>query len=449
MPVLIRDYKLKEHSHVFTHENFTNQIVYADFLFDFSHIPEEDLSLAQFFISILPELGAGGRSYTENLSYIQAHIGGIGAAFAPYVLAQDSKALRPGVAIRGKALYRKSKELFTLLKEMVLSPLLDEEERIEELLLQTQSGLQTRLARNALRYATQLALSGTSIATKLSHLWYGLPFFHMINELCEEKNIKKVCRRLQGMQEQILSLRSPHLVLSCDGAMMSRLKKTNYHGLLQAPARSVPVWTGSYPLVPVSSQARAIATPIASTCMAFKVSPYIHPHAPYLSLASHLFDNKVLHPKIREQGGAYQAGSTYMSGTGQFTFYSGRDPQIAHTLRVFEEAIAHVADGKFTDRDLEEAKLGMIQQLDNPISPGGRAIAAYTWRREGKTPEMRQNFRKAILEATPREIKLAVQKELLPQVREGVVVAMANEELLKKENDAMAHFRNPLPIIPL
>ncbi len=449
VPVLIRDYALKEHKHVFYHENFTNKIVYSDLFFDFSHIPEEDLSFAQFFISILPEVGAGGRSYMDNLSYMQAHTGGIGASFAPYVMAVDSKALRPGVAIRGKALYRKSKELFSLLKEMVASPRFDEAERIEELLMQTQSGLQTRLARNALRYATQLALSGTSIATKLSHQWYGLSFFHMINKLCEEKNIKKVCQRLQGMQEQILSLRNPHLVLSCDAAMIGHLKKTDYHGLLQLPSHSVPVWTGSYPLVPVSSQARAIATPIASTCMAFKVSPYIHPHAPYLSLASHLFDNKVLHPKIREQGGAYQSGSSYLAGTGQFTFYSGRDPQIAHTLRVFEEAIAYVAEGKFTDRDLEEAKLGMIQQLDSPIPPGGRAIAAYTWWREGKTPEMRSHFRKALLEATRSEIKLAVEKELLPQVREGVVVTMANEELLKKENDAMSHFRKPLPIIPL
>lgn len=449
VPVLIRDYELKEHHHVFYHENFTNQIVYADLLFDFSHIPEEDLPLAQFFISILPEVGAADRSYTDNLSYIQAHTGGIGASFAPYVLAQDSKALRPGVAIRGKALYRKSKELFHLLKEMAMSPRFDEEERIEELLLQTQSSLQTRLARNALRYATQLALSGTSIATKLSHLWYGLSFFNTINGLVADKNIKKLCQRLQELKESILSLRSPHLVLSCDSAMVSHLKKNKFHGLLELPSHSVPVWTGSYPLVPVSSQARPIATPIASTCMAFKVSPYIHPHAPYLCLASHLFDNKVLHPKIREQGGAYQSGSSYMPGTGQFTFYAGRDPQIAHTLQVFEEAIVYVAEGKFTDRDLEEAKLGMIQQLDSPVPPGGRAIAAYTWWREGKTPEMRSHFRKALLQATRADIQRAVEKELLPQVKEGVVVTMANEELLKKENDAMAHFRKPLPIIPL
>ncbi|MBS0616243.1 MAG: insulinase family protein [Verrucomicrobia bacterium] len=449
VPVLTRDYELKEHKHVFYNENFTNQIVYADLFFDMSHIPEEDLSFAQFFISILPELGAGARSYIDNLSYIQAHTGGIGSSFAPYVLSQDSKALRPAIAIRGKALYRKSKELFSLLKEMAESPRLDEEERVEELLMQTQSSLQTRLARSALRYATQLALSGTSIATRLSHQWYGLAFYQMINDLAAEKNIKKICQRLQTLKESILTLRSPHLVLSCDSSMLSHLKKKKFHGLLELPTHSVPTWTGSYPLIPVSSQARPVATPIASTCMAFKVSPYIHPHAPYLSLASHLFDNKVLHPKIREQGGAYQSGTSYLAGTGQFTFYSGRDPQIAHTLKVFEEAIAYVAEGKFTDRDLEEAKLGMIQQLDSPIPPGGRAIAAYTWWREGKTPQMRSHFRKALLEATRAEIQRTIEKELLPQVKEGVVVTMANEELLKKENDAMAHFRKPLPIIPL
>jgi Zn-dependent M16 (insulinase) family peptidase len=162
-----------------------------------------------------------------------------------------------------------------------------------------------------------------------------------------------------------------------------------------------------------------------------------------------LADNKVLHRRIREQGGAYGCGATYSASLGYFNFHSYRDPHIASTLRTFSDAIDELASGHFTDQDLEEAKLGIIQQFDTPISPGSRALTAYAWLRDGKTRQMRQEFRDRLLALTAADIKAVVETELLPKKGQGVIVSFAGKDLLEKANAELTLENQALPIFPI
>jgi Zn-dependent M16 (insulinase) family peptidase len=438
VPTLARDFSLKEKTRVFHHACFTNQIVYADLIFDLTHFSEEELPYVQLLTSLLSELGSADRSYTDNLEVLQAHTGGVGAALSLYVQATDAHAMRPAFMLRGKALYRKAGHLFTLMKEMVTAPRLDEKKRLEELILQTHTALQNRLPRNALRYATQLALSGFSPASKINNIWHGLDYYQTLHTLASNLSLDKLLQ----VKDKLLSLHNVHLALSCDEKMQTKLEKEHYFGLLDLPQKPAMPWKGDYSVSPVLSQARPIASPVAFTCEAYAVASYLHPHAPALSVATHLFDNKILHPKIREQGGAYGAGASYSAATGHFTFHSLRDPQIGKTLKTFSEAVTRIAAGEFTERDLEEAKLGVIQQLDTPIAPGSRAATAYALWREGKSQALRQKYRDTLLALSRHDVQRIVEKELLPKQGKGVVVTFASQELLEKESLG-------LPIIPI
>ena len=65
---------------IFHHDCFTNSIVYTDLVFDIPDLPDEDLPYVRLFAMLLPQMGCGGRSYAENLEYIQGNTGGIGTA---------------------------------------------------------------------------------------------------------------------------------------------------------------------------------------------------------------------------------------------------------------------------------------------------------------------------------------------------------------------------------
>lgn len=152
-------------------------------------------------------------------------------------------------------------------------------------------------------------------------------------------------------------------------------------------------------------------------------------------------ENQTLHTRIREQGGAYGSGAVNGALSGQFYFYAYRDPHIKTTLEAFKDAIHGIVEGAFEPEHIEEAKLGLFQDMDSPIPPGGRAMTAYSRIRGGRTQERRQAFRDRLLNCEKAEIQQAAQEVLLKGFEKAVTVAFAGKELLEKEN--------VLPIFPV
>lgn len=454
VPISIRDYPLKRKKHgnfeTFHHDCFTNHIIHADLCFDLPQIKEEDLPYLQLLLTLLPQLGAGNRDYIKNLEYIQAHTGGISASSSLHVQATDANKLNPSLTIRGKALQKKSDKLFGLYRDMITRPHLNDPKRVSELIKQIHSSLISKLPRHALRYAIQEALSGFHLSTHINNLSFGLNYLHTIETIYQDldKNYDQLIEKLTRLNQEIFTYQNPHLILSCDAQSFKELEKNNFYDLFtELASRPSTPWTSEYTLPVVPSQARSIAAPVAYNVKAFPSISFIHPHTPALTVATQLFDNKVLLSKIREQGGAYGAGANFSSMTGCFYFHSYRDPHIIHTLEAFDLAIDTIASGEFSDADLEEAKLGIIQQLDTPISPGNKAITGYNWWRDNKSVPMREEFRRKILELSKAELQHAVTAHLSGQKESGIVVCFGNKDLIEKENRKLKKTKEPLKIL--
>ena len=102
------------------------------------------------------------------------------------------------------------------------------------------------------------------------------------------------------------------------------------------------------------------------------------------------------------------------------------------TYKAFEEGITALANGKFSQRDLTEAKLGLTQDLDGPISPGSRANLAYSYFREGYTKQLRQEFRDHFLNTSKDEIKKSVLRWL--KENQGTKISFSGKNLIQNEN---------------
>ena len=452
VPVSIRNFPLQKicskNIEVYHHNCFTNHILYADLFFDLPALKEEDLPYVHLLTSILPELGNGNRDYKESLEYMQAHTGGVSASCSLHPQASDIEILRPAFNLRAKCLYRKAEPLFALMQDLLLHPRLDEKKRIEELILQTYTSLLNRLSRQAARYATHLAISGFSIAGHISQAWHGLRYFKVLQSICQDlqTNLPKVIDRLSALRKKIFTFNNPHLVLSCSYEMLQELERKDFFSLNQLTALTTDPWKFETPLVLPPSQIRQISSQVAFNVEAFSTIPYIHPYAAALTVASVLLEHKTLHPRIREQGGAYGASATFSSSTGTFTFLSYRDPHIYETRNIFHEAIDNLCAEKISTQELEEAKFIILQDLDSPIPPENRAVAEYECLRSQKTKDMRQEFRNRLLNTTVEDVKHIVEKELKPKLLQGVFVSFANQELINSEN---AGLQNPLPIFPI
>ncbi|MFY7842959.1 MAG: insulinase family protein [Rhabdochlamydiaceae bacterium] len=426
-------------SQIYHHNCFTNNILYADLVMDLPALSVNELLYLQLFSVLLPEIGCGSRNYVDNLEYIQAFTGGISGGASLHTQTSNYLELKPSFSLKGKCLGRYQHKLFELFKDFCLSTSFSDSKRIEELISQLYTSLQSRLNKNALRYGTQLALSGLSPSSYINNLWYGLPFYEFVTKI--HKNIREklpsVIETLCLLKEKIFSLQNIHLVVSGDQHIYESLKNNHFYDLLDLPSKEILPWSFSQVLPKIEDQAYIIPSSVSYNCLAFKTINYIHQNSPYLTLATHLLENKCLHKEIREKGGAYGAGVAYNTASGTFYFHSYRDPNIANTFSSFEKSVAILAEGHFSLQDLEEAKLEVIQQIDAPVSPANRAITNYNWLREGKTFEMRQTYKRNIIEASPLDIQQTIHKEILSQKSEGIKICFCGEQALAQESEKL------------
>ena len=434
VPLHAKDFPLKTSKKgnlsIYHHSAFTNQILYADFGFDLPDIEIKDLSLLSLFAKLLPELGCGGRSYAENLAYQEAYTGEFDASLSLHVSQEDPDLCRPTFSIRGKALHRNREKLFHLFKDAVTSLDFSDKKRIDEWLSQHATELQSELTRRALAYAVQTSLSGFSKASFIYNEWHGIPYYQAALKWAKEGSLKLI-PELKRLQSLLFSLQAPHLVLSCSGEQFASIEKENFYALSELSSQPAPSWKGAYPLTSVKPQARFIAAPVAFNAYGMRTVSYRDGDAPFLLLSTELFGNVVLHKEVREKGGAYGGGAQYSPATGNFHFFGYRDPHVENTLKAFHKAIDTIGSGSFTEQELEEAKLGVVQALDAPVVPGNRAAVAFAWLKAGRTLAAREAFRKKILSAKKEDITKAIQKHLSSQ--KGVLVSFLGQELFEKE----------------
>lgn len=444
VPVLTRHFPLKHEKSHFFHPTFTNGFVYADLVMDLPWVAIDELPYVQLFVSLMSEVGVGRRSYIQNLEVLQANVGSMGASLALYPQATDPKQMKPALILRSKALERNSNKMIALMKEWATEVRFDETSRIKELIEQIHTSMQQKLVKNGLRYASSRALGGLTPFGFLSENLQGLSYFQWIRSIAQDltKKLPPIIDKFHDFKQRLISFKNPELIVSCSEEAYCQLDRSTLQDL---PTRPFKAWS-TPPIAYTSSEARPITSPVSFTCQALKVASFLSPHAPALLAASPLMDHLVLHPKIREQGGAYGAGTTYAPALGHFTFHTFRDPHLASSLKTFREAALWIAEGRFSKDDLESAKLEAIQSLDSPIPPGSRGTSAYTLLRDGRTQEYRQRFRDRLLALTPQEVSLAAAHELIPRLEQSIIVSLGSQEFLERENQAL---QNRLPIIPI
>lgn len=439
---------------IFSHETFTNEIVYADIHLPLPATAPEDLAYLALFANLLTQLGSGERNYIETLEYMQAHTGGVGSCLSLFIHAQNHHAFLPHLIVRGKALERELPALFELLRDLFRRVDLLDINRLKELIEKHVTAMESHINQAALRYAKLLSTSGLNVVQWLQQQWAGLPYLHAMRHLMKnfDREIPRLVQKFSLFHQQIFGQKEPHLVLTCQRKPLQKLHEENFFGLLEHTYRASPPWaTEDFAVQQIEAQGRIIASPVAFCAQAVETISYVHPHSPLLGLAASLFDHLVLHPRIREQGGAYGGGATCHPLAGIFSFFSYRDPHIASTLHSFQDAVQTIASGNFDDENLIEAKLEMIQALDSPISPGSRGALAYQWQLQGKGPAVRQLFRDRVLAASREGVQEAVREHLAAQSKAASSpVVFASQELLTQENQKLtAAGQKPLSIYPI
>lgn len=173
-----------------------------------------------------------------------------------------------------------------------------------------------------------------------------------------------------------------------------------------------------------------------------------HADAPALLLLGVQLSFGYLWNEVRVKGGAYGVKAGYDGARGVFAFSSFRDPAVFRTRDVFDAAAAFVArEMDLSPSALEQAIIGTVKTLDQPLRPAYAVAAALTRTLSGEDEAFRREFRRRLLSLSADDVRGAAER-LFARQAAAPFAALASREKLAEENSRVDESRR-LAIEPL
>ena len=379
----------------------TNGLVYQQLAVELPNLPAELADVLGLYCDCVTEVGFGDRNYLQVQALQAAVSGGVSATVSYRSDVDDRASVRAIFVLAGKALARNDKALESLLENAFNGARFDELTRLRELVTQYHVQAEASVTQSGHSLAMSAASAGIAPSAMLDHRWDGLEGLRRLKALDAAMDDDAKVAEFAGKLARIRDM------LKTAPRQMLLVGEPNRQEQLRASLADVwgsaPEGSGSHGVFACDwgerrvRQVWSVNTQVNFCAKAYPAVNESHPDAPALMVLGPYLTNGFLHRSIREQGGAYGGGASYNADSGAMRLYSYRDPRLAETLTDFDRAIDWLTGNNHEERQLEEAILRVLSDIDRPESPAGEAIGAYFGTRHGRTPDYRRAVRRAVM----------------------------------------------------
>lgn len=395
----------------------TNGLTYFRLLNILDNLPDELRALVPLFTSSIMRLGTKNMTMEELEDLIKLKTGGVSVGYHAASTPTDYMKASEGFAFTGMALDRNVPHVFELLRKLVAETNFDSTEAVQhirQLVQASADGVVNDIASSGHSYARRAAEAGLTSHGYLSEQIGGLSQVRLMTSLAsrpESDQLEDVLGKLKQIQQLAMVGGNIRAAITCGSesvqantASFSNFLKSFSTDSVKLPAQQPRTFERNiktfYPL-PYQVYYGALALPTVS---------YASPDGAPLQILSQLLTHKHLHHEIREKGGAYGGGAYHRSLDGLFGFYSYRDPNPVNTLKIMRGAGRWAVDKKWSDRDLEDAKISVFQNVDAPISVNEEGMGRFLY---GIDEETRQKRREQLLDVTKDQVREVAQNYIV------------------------------------
>lgn len=396
------------------HEAPTNGLTYFRLRNEIDNLPDELRSLMPLFAGSIMRLGTKDMSMEELEDLMKLKTGGVSAGYYSSSLVTDYTQAAEGFGFTGTALDRNVPYIFSLLRKLVAETNFESPEavqQIRQLLQASADGVVNDIASSGHSYARRAAEAGLTNHGYLNEQIGGLSQVKLTTSLAgrpESDQLEDVIAKLKQIQQLTMAGGKIRAAITCGSeavqantAAFSDFLRSFSPEPMKFPAQTARKFERNiktfYPL-PYQVYYGALSLPTVSYCSSDS--------AP-LQILSQLLTHKHLHHEIREKGGAYGGGAYHRAIDGLFGFYSYRDPNPVNTVNIMRRAGQWAVNRKWTDRDLEDAKISVFQGLDAPKAVNEEGMGTFLY---GVTQEMKQKKREQFLDVTREQVQEVAQK---------------------------------------
>jgi len=419
------------------HDLFTNGIAYVDLAFDIAHVPEDLQPYLPLLGKIMSGMGAAGLSYDEMAKRIALAMGGFGYDLSAGFSADGTDTWQKMI-FSFKALYRNVPEAVNTIGDILCAGDLNQEARMRDLIAERKNNLQSSIVPSGHVFAKRAAAAGLTLPAYRDEQWHGRTQLRFVQQQSGDFDAvrKNLREKLEQLKAMIFNQKNLIINITADADGL-QLVREQIGRLLTALPAGERVERAREPLLQSVYAGIAVPTQVSYVARALRAPAYNDPSSALLMLASRELSNSYLYKHIRVQGGAYGGMSSLDATLGIFAFLSYRDPHIAETLNVFEEAQKFYSQNDMNAGDMEKAIISTLGALDKPLDPSGRGYVALIRYFAGATDSMRQSFRDQIFAATPGKVRDALAGYFEKAAGARAVAVYSAQEKLDEANKVL------------
>ena len=392
-----------------THDIFTGGIGYLKIGFDISELDYEYLPYLGILKAVLGMVNTGNYSYAELANEIFLNSGGWAANTLVNVNAKDTSKFRLIFETKSKVLYDKLDFSFDIIKEILLSSDFEDRKRIKELICSSKSKLQGAMMSSGHSVSAHRALSHVSNVEEILEMISGIEMYRLIEEIESDfdNKVDGLIEKLTYVAGMIISKKNliyiDYTATSDQYDYLFMLGK-KFTDALPDEGLTAKGEVNNLSGLSLVNEGFKTSAKVQYVSKAGKYMDEEHPYTGALKVLKVIMGYDYLWNNIRVKGGAYGAfASFYRTGEGCFSSY--RDPNLANTLKIYDNTVSYLENFDANEREMTKFIIGTIADMDIPLTPSAKGSSGLDAYLSEDTDENVQRERDEVLGTTKEIIR--------------------------------------------
>lgn len=434
-------------------EQPTNGLVYYRALCSLNTLPEDLRPLVPLFCSVITKMGCGLMDYRQQAQQMELRTGGMSVSAQVIADSAHLDSYEQGILLFSSCLDKNLPHMFDLWRNVFNSPHFNDEERLRVLVMMSAQELANGISYSGHMYAMTRAARHLTPAGDLLETFGGMEQVKFMKRVAEMQDLNHVIRTLPRLKKHLFNPQNMRCAINATPQSMTDstkhletfLKDVSGNRKDIKPVRANIIQKSIAPQLESGPSKSLIAESNFQPChmktffqMPFPVNfvsqsvrtvPFTHQDYASLCVLARLMTAKFLHGEIREKGGAYGGGARM--GGGLFSFYSYRDPNAAQTLAAFRRGVEWAKSGKFSQQDIDEAKLSVFSAVDAPVAPSDKGMSLFL---SGLTDDMRDAHRQRLFRVSHQNLVDVADRYLdVGRGTDGAAILGPENESIRKD----------------
>eukprot|EP00252_Welwitschia_mirabilis_P014933 TRINITY_DN33002_c0_g1_i1.p1 TRINITY_DN33002_c0_g1~~TRINITY_DN33002_c0_g1_i1.p1 ORF type:complete len:1080 (+),score=244.90 TRINITY_DN33002_c0_g1_i1:116-3355(+) len=425
---------------VLRHDIFTNDILYAQVVFDMRPLKPSLLPLVPLFCQSLLEMGTKDMSFVELSQLMGRKTGGI-SIYPSISSVRGKQEPSSHIIVNGKAMAGRASDLFNLIQTLLQHVQLTDQKRFKQFVSQYKARMESCLTGSGHRICACRMDAKLNTAGWGSEQMGGLSYLEFLQNLENRVEVDwpAVSSSLEEIRNSLFSRNGSLINLTADEKNIHNAEKYITELLDALPETSSSEVASWDHRVPQGNEAVIVPTQVNYVGKAANIYEAGYELSGSAYVISKHIGNSWLWDRVRVSGGAYGGFCDFDSHSGVFSYLSYRDPNLLKTIDIYDETCKFLRDLDLDADSLRKAIIGTIGDVDAYQLPDAKGYSSLMRYLVGVTEEERERRREEILSTSLKDFRQF--SEFLESVKEkGVVVAIASAEDVARANQERPGF---------